>query len=112
MKKVYDGFDLAEVHILKGILEAHSIDAKVEDDQLLGLVGGVGYTEAVVPTVWILDDARYDEALAIVKEYEEKRSSTNEGKKWICSVCQEEIEEQFTECWKCQSSRKSNDLIS
>jgi len=111
MKKVYDGFDLAEVHILKGILDSYGIESKVEDDQLLGLVGGVGYTEAVVPTVWIFDDTRYDEALAIVKEYEEKRSSTKDVKKWTCSVCQEEIEEQFTECWKCNSSRELKSLL-
>ena len=106
MKKVYDGFDLAEVHIVKGILDSYGIEAKVEDDQLLGLVGGIGYTEAVVPTVWIFDNTRYDEALIIVKEYEEKRTSTKDGEKWVCSVCQEVLDEQFTECWNCNSSRE------
>jgi len=102
MKKVYKGLDLTQVHIVKGILEAQGIKAKVEDDQLLGLVGGVGYTEAIV---WIFDDARYEEALATVKEYEDKLTSMNKGEKWTCSVCNEVLDEQFTMCWNCNSSR-------
>ena len=106
MKKIYDAIDLAEAHIVKGILESYGLEAKVEDDQLLGLVGGVGYTEAVIPSVWIFDDARYDEAYLILQEYEKKRSTIPEGKNWVCSVCHEELEAQFTECWKCNSSRE------
>lgn len=92
--------------IVKGILESYGIEAKVEDDQLLGLVGGVGYTEAVIPTVWILDSSQYDEAYKIIKEYEKKLHSNETEKAWTCSVCKEESTEQFTECWNCGASRK------
>jgi len=106
MTKIYEGVDLAEVHIVKGILASYGIKARVEDDQLLTLVGGVGYSEGVVPTVWVIDDSRYDEAFAIVKEYEKKRITTNTGDQWTCSICKEVIEPQFTECWKCNNSRE------
>lgn len=104
MKKVYDAYDPQEAYIVKGILESYGIDAKVQDDQLHALVAGVGYTEAVIPTVWIFDNSRYDEAFKILEEYEEKKQSDNEVI-WICSSCKEESTEVFTECWNCGKSR-------
>lgn len=105
MKKVYDAYDPTEAYIVKGILESYGIKADVQDDQLHSLVAGVGYTEAVIPTVWIFDVSRYDEAYGILEAYEKKKHDKSDEVVWICSNCKEESTEAFTECWNCGESR-------
>ncbi|CAA6800599.1 MAG: DUF2007 domain-containing protein [uncultured Sulfurovum sp.] len=106
MKKVCNAYDPTEAHIIKGVLESYGIKAEVQDDQLHNLVAGIGYTEAVIPTIWIFDDRQYDEAQGILDEYEKKKKDqTRDEVIWVCSSCQEESTEAFTECWNCGASR-------
>lgn len=103
MKKIYSALDRPEAYIVKGLLESNGIKADVQDDQLDTLVGGVGYTEAMIPTVWIFDDSYYDEAYELIEAYVQNKNSADLDKVW---VCHEESPESFYVCWNCGAERK------
>ena len=105
MKKMYTTTNQAEAYIVKGILESHNINAEVQDDQLLNMVGATAYAESVLASIWIFDDSQYDKAYKVLQIYENNLKNENLNK-WTCSNCQEELEDVFTECWKCNNSRE------
>jgi len=106
MKKIYSAYDRPEAFIVKGLLESNGIKADVQDDQLDTLVGGVGYTEAMIPTVWIFDDAQYDEAYALLEAYVENQNTMDVDTVWVCTHCKEESPETFNVCWNCGQEKE------
>ncbi len=106
MIQVYSAEHPTEAHMVKGILEAQGIACIVQGETLFGSRGELPVTPETAPSVWIIEDDRYKEARLIVWQYEKsirERSATKET--WICLSCGEELEEQFTHCWKCGMPR-------
>lgn len=106
MKKIYSAYDRPEAFIVKALLESNGIKADVQDDQLDTLVGGVGYTEAMIPTVWIFEDAKYEEAYALLETYLKNKERDEVDSVWVCQNCHEESPETFEICWNCGEERK------
>jgi len=106
MKKIYSALDRPEAYIIKGLLESHGIKAEVQDDQLDTLVGGVGYTEAMIPTIWIFEDEKYDEAYRLLQEYVKNQESDEVDEVWVCTNCKEESPMTFGVCWNCGQEAK------
>jgi hypothetical protein len=105
LKKVYTAKNLADAHLLKGLLEGENIEAEVRGEFLYGVRGEVPITPDTCPSVWVMDDADYERAMELVSTFSEgDPSNLIQGKAWRCN-CGEENESQFTECWSCGEGR-------
>jgi hypothetical protein len=104
--KIYSAKHPTEAHLLKGILESYGILCAVQGESLYSARGELPITAETAPSVWILDDAKFDEAVSIVKDFENPHAhNPGDEEKWICKSCGEDSEGQFTECWNCGKPR-------
>jgi hypothetical protein len=106
MRKVYGSQLLPMVGHLRNVLEAHGIECLLKNEFTSGAIGELPPGECW-PELWIMDDARFDEAAAIVSAVSlENLADPGEG--WRCEQCGELLEGQFTHCWNCGHSRVVN----
>jgi len=103
MRTVYSASNISFVSIFQNILEGHGIMCRIKNEYLSAGVGELPPIECW-PQLCVEDDD-FPEAKLIV----EKALSAEELPAWKCDSCGEEIEGQFTECWKCGESRPSTD---
>jgi hypothetical protein len=103
MKQVHIAKHAPEAHIVKGVLESSGIEAVVRGEFL---TSGWGELPVDVCSVWIADEAQYDRAQTVLRSFlsgdlaRELRSQH-----WRCASCGEQLEGQFTSCWKCGAAR-------
>ncbi|MGH7773423.1 MAG: DUF2007 domain-containing protein [Candidatus Binatia bacterium] len=102
MKKVYSAQDPLMIGHLRNVLETYGIECVIRNMDLAGLIGELPPIECW-PELWVIDDARYAEAQAVLKETLAALASVK--RPWKCRKCGEEVEGQFTECWNCGNSR-------
>ena len=106
MKQVFVARTPTEAHLVKGVLETRGIRAEVRGEALWGTRGEIPLTPDTLPTVWVLDDRQAPEGLRIVEGYSSSASASGlEAQGWRCPVCGEQLESQFSECWKCGANR-------
>jgi Putative prokaryotic signal transducing protein len=99
MKTVYSAQNISLVSIFQNILEGHGIRCWLKNQFLSAGVGDLPPIECW-PQLCV-DDADYEEAKRIVDEAMSQKVMTP----WTCDSCGEDIEGQFTECWKCGNAR-------
>jgi hypothetical protein len=97
MHRVYIGRNAIEAHLVCGLLQAAGIASQVRNYYLSSGYGELPITTDTLPSVWIEDDRRHADALAVVSEYERPRPRPP----WQCPHCNEIHGGQFTACWKC-----------
>ena len=106
MQQVYMAHDPTEAHLVKGLLEANGIAALVRGEAVFGLRGEVPVTTETLPTVWVLDDSEVPRARVLLGEYSQgQHAGPPHGRPWTCSKCGEQLEPQFTDCWRCDTTR-------
>jgi hypothetical protein len=114
LKKVYVARGLGDAHVLCGILESNDIRAVLRGDEFMPLQGVGLFCPETRPSVWVLEDEDFPQAFKIAREYsgcsrQERQSASQDEEKseevWVCLSCGEEIEKQFSDCWKCGSGR-------
>jgi len=98
--KVYSSEDLMMVSHFKNILEINGINCEVYGE--FAALGERADPNGCVE-LWITDASQSEQAKQIIQEAIECKD--NELKPWKCPNCQEEMEGQFTECWKCRAIR-------
>jgi hypothetical protein len=103
MKTVYSAANISLVSVFRSILEGHGIRCRIRNEYLSAGIGELPPIECW-PQLCV-DDDDYPEAERIVEE----AFSAKEMTAWKCDPCGEEIEGQFTECWKCGKGRPSAD---
>ncbi|MDD2309257.1 MAG: DUF2007 domain-containing protein [Desulfuromonadaceae bacterium] len=103
MKTVYSASTISIVSIFQNILEGHGISCWIKNEFISAGIGHIPPIECW-PQLCV-DDGDFSEAQRIVAE----ALAVKESAAWVCGSCGEEIEGQFTECWKCGSSRPSVD---
>jgi Putative prokaryotic signal transducing protein len=91
------------VGVFQSILEGHGIRCRIRNEYLSAGMGDLPPIECR-PQLYVADDD-FAEAKRIVEE----AFSAKEMTAWKCDPCGEEIEGQFTECWKCGKGRPSAD---
>ncbi len=102
MKLVHTAKHPTEAHFIKGMLEAEGIRASVLGDQLYGAYGEL----PVLPTVWILDDTLAAHADRLIIDFLRGGAARRHAhERWTCAQCGENLEGQFTDCWKCGATR-------
>lgn len=106
MRQVFTAKHPMEAHFVKGLLEAEGIACEVVGEALFQQRGGVPMTPDTLPTVWVKEEKQVEEALRRVQAYERGDDArVDRGKHWVCKVCGEKVESQFTECWHCRTRR-------
>lgn len=105
LKKIYVARDHGDAHVLRSLLQAAGIEVVIRGDDVFPLQGGSLLHMETRPSVWVLDDGRYGEALAIVAEYEDHDSAPPADATWRCERCGEISEGQFDVCWSCGRNR-------
>ena len=102
MKRVHTAKHPTEAHLVKGMLEAEGIRASVLGDQLYGAYGEL----PVLPTVWVMDDTLAAHADRLVIDFlRGSAARRHRDERWTCAHCGENLEGQFTECWKCGATQ-------
>ncbi len=101
MKPVYSAPNITLVSLFRNILEAHGITCWIQNEFLVAGSGEIPPIECW-PRLCV-DDDDFPAAQRIVEEA--LSSADDAGTAWRCASCGEEIEGQFTECWKCGESR-------
>ncbi len=99
MKPVYSAANITLVSIFRNILEGHGIRCWIRNEFLVAGSGEIPPIECW-PRLCV-DDADFPAAQRIV---DEALSSHDTVPAWKCASCGEDIEGQFTECWKCGKS--------
>jgi hypothetical protein len=111
MKQVYIADDPTEAHLVKGILEQYGISCEVRGESLWIARGQLPLTSETLPTIWIFDDNKFEEATELTERFQNRTLSSNTGANWKCPECGEEVEGQFTECWQCGANRPEETQI-
>lgn len=102
MKRVYTTKDPLMIGHLRNVLATFDIKCITKNYELSSAAGELPPIECW-PELWVVDDHRHAEAEAILKKTLAPLKSVK--KSWECAGCGEEIEGQFSECWKCGRSR-------
>lgn len=99
MKRLFTSADSAEVGLLKNMLKKSGIRC-VERNEDVAQIIPAGPFQA---ELWVENDADYAAAAALVREWQQPTRTG--GAEWTCPSCGEELESQFSKCWKCGTQR-------
>ena len=101
MKQIHAARHAVEAHLIRGYLHSHGIAAEVRGEYL---TSGWGELPVDVCSVWIVDEAQYEAASALLNALLKGTHAAN-GERWHCHTCGEELEGQFTACWSCGTAK-------
>ncbi len=101
MKRIHNARHATDAHLIRGFLESCGIATVIRGEWL---AGGFGELPVDVCSVWITDDARFEEADRLVQKFLQGRLAAD-GAAWRCPQCGETSEGQFTACWQCGTAR-------
>ena len=105
MKQVHVAKHAPEAHLVRGFLESNGVAAVVRGEFL---TSGWGELPVDVCAVWIVDDAQYAQAQALLVAFlRGDLARAYRGQGWLCPQCGEQLEGQFTACWKCGVGKPS-----
>ncbi len=105
MRQVHVAKHAPEAHLVKGFLESQGIDAVVRGEFL---TSGWGELPVDLCSVWVTDDKQFERANELVVAFLKGAFARQfSGESWRCPKCGEQLEGQFTACWKCGVPRSS-----
>ncbi|WP_395738301.1 putative signal transducing protein [Prosthecobacter sp.] len=105
MTPVFADPDSTRVGFAKSILESAGIESFVQNENTRTLGPKMfGFSETMLnePQLCVVDDARAEEAAALLREH---FGSASDAGEWICAGCKESNPGSFEECWKCQAAK-------
>ena len=107
MKSVFVHKDPTVVGLKKSILEEAGIDCFIQNESTSATLGAgmLGLVQSPIfdPVLCILDDSRYDEAMALLKSAPESPLAVTAD--WRCPKCGESVPGNFDICWNCSTKR-------
>ena len=96
MKKLFTHENRMIVFNLKNVLQAEGIETIVVNEFAAGGAGDLA-TFDTWPELWIEDDARFEQAQALIQGILSDRRTDD----WFCRTCQERNDVSFQICWNC-----------
>ncbi len=106
MKEVFVHHDPTIVGFKMSILEEAGIDCFIRNENTSASLGAgaLGLVQSPVfdPALWILDDARYEEAMGLLKAAGDPPAMSSGD--WRCPKCGESVPANFETCWNCSSN--------
>jgi hypothetical protein len=97
LKRVLRLDSVAEIAIVRGLLEHAGIPCIVKNEQLAGALGEIPFLECQ-PELCVLDDADEGRAEAVIARH---FAPAEAHRDWVCTHCGEANEGQFSACWRC-----------
>lgn len=95
MKRVYRAASLLQVAHARNVLIAAGIDSELRNQYLAGALGDLPMLETW-PQIWVQDSLESAALRAL-----QNAAAVPTGAPWTCARCGEELEPQFTTCWRC-----------
>ena len=95
MKRVFRAASLLQVAHARNLLISAGIDSELRNQYLAGALGDLPMLETW-PQLWVEDALE-----AAVLRTLASASAAPRGSPWTCPQCGEELEAQFTSCWRC-----------
>lgn len=109
MKRILSSHDLISVHHARNLLEAAGISAVVRNELLSSAMGELPPVECQAE-LWVVDEREAERAEQILREGRMPEAAMGPG--WRCAHCGEALEAQFTQCWRCGSTRAADKPLS
>ena len=104
--KVYSSPNLTMVGHLKNVLEARGIACDIRGEFRGAAMGELPPIECW-PELWVAEESQAEKAGRIIGEVLE--STEGDRGHWKCPSCDEDLEGQFTVCWKCGTNRPEDE---
>jgi len=98
MQRLYSAGNLPEAYLVRGLLAAAGIEARVFNEYAGGALGELPFTE-VAPSVWIEEERDLTRARQVIASYEKPEAAPGSTR---CDACGEESPRDFSICWQCQ----------
>jgi hypothetical protein len=104
MREVLRNADSALVAMYQSLLEDAGIQCftynwTTQQALMRGLLVAFFPLPIFYPTLCVVNDADYEEAMEILK------TPAVSGEEWSCPACREAVPGNFTACWKCETAR-------
>ncbi len=96
MSRVFSHPNSMIVGSMASLLNYAGIETEIRNDILGGAAGEIAPGETWVE-LWVVNEARAEEAAQLIKETLEQP----EGDDWTCQHCQESNPATFDVCWQC-----------
>lgn len=97
MKRVYRAASLLQVAHARNVLITAGIRCELRNQYLAGALGDLPMMETW-PQLYVEDaDERF--ALSALA----RAAAAPKGESWVCLGCGEQLEPQFTHCWRCNT---------
>lgn len=103
MKRVRQAPNIAIATLWADQLRAAGLDASVQRAYASGIAGEIPPDQSL-PEVWVHDDARLDDAHALLDEL-----AHLPWRHWVCTRCGETVDGPFEQCWNCGALRPGGD---
>ena len=100
MKLLYTSTNALVVNHLRNLLESEGMACLMKNEFLYSAAGEIPPTE-IWPELWV-EESDFDKAQLIINDALADKSDLP---KWHCSECGEQLEGQFTTCWRCGTER-------
>ena len=97
MQRLYVAAHLPDAHLVRGLLAAAGIGARVLNEYATGGLGELSAND-VRPEVWVEEDRDLPRARQIVDAYEQAPATPG---LIACPACGEDSPRGFAICWKC-----------
>ncbi len=95
MKRVYRAATLLQVAHARNVLLAAGIASELRNQYLAGAMGELPMIETW-PQLYVEDGDEQPALRALARA-----ASAPAGQGWVCPDCGEQLEPQFTSCWRC-----------
>ena len=101
MRRIFVAAHPTEAHVIRGLLESEGIDAVVRGEALFSARGLTPVTPDTLPSVWVVDPADAERALALIAGPSAGGAYTGRDRSWRCPACNEFVGPEFVVCWQC-----------
>jgi Putative prokaryotic signal transducing protein len=95
MKRVFRAASLLQVAHARNVLIMAGIESEMRNQYLAGALGDLPMLETW-PQLWVEEQLEAAALRALAAA-----CAAPTGAPWICGQCGEELEPQFTSCWRC-----------
>jgi hypothetical protein len=101
VKRVFRAASLLQVAHARNVLIAAGIESELRNQYLAGALGDLPMLETW-PQLLVADELESAALRAL-----EKAAAAPSGTPWVCAQCGEQLEPQFTSCWRCGATTQS-----
>ena len=102
MRELYTSMDSTRIGFYKSVLDEAGIPCFIQNETTSQLVNMLAMV--FQPTLCIINDEQYEQALALLKPHHEVGSIMT-AEEWLCPCCKESNPASFDLCWNCQAAK-------